>query len=161
MTIDALIRTPVHSLNSRLRTFPFSSRRLFLVGLSLGCVLGTLLPLAKQSLVASCQAQLGVGTTLNSLGGFALLDLVDTLLDVDDGQGGGEERDGLLDTDVLAVTSLGLTSLAGEDDEALLVGLEAGDVGGERLLADVLAAGVDGNTDSGSEQLGDTSGLVK
>jgi hypothetical protein len=161
--IDALIRTPVHSLNSRLRTFPFSSRRLFLVGLGLSLLPGALLPLALLSLVASLEAQLGVGTTLDRLGHVALLDLVHALADGNNGERGGQGGDdlGLADIDVLAVTTLGLASLAGEDDELLLVGLEAGDIGGQRLLAQVLAAGVDGNTDGGSVELGDTSSLLK
>lgn len=38
---------------------------------------------------------------------------------------------------------LRLGTLAGEDDQAGLVGLETGDIGGKGLFAQVLAAGVD------------------
>lgn len=65
---------------------------------------------------------------------------------------------GLLDLgDVgLGVTLLGGVRSAGKEDQALLVSLETGDVGGKGLLAEVLAAEVDGNADGGSESLGDT-----
>lgn len=53
-----------------------------------------------------------------------------------------------------------LGALAGEDDQALLVGLETGDVGGEGLLAEVLAAEIDGDTDGGGHETGD-AGLLQ
>jgi hypothetical protein len=113
------------------------------------------------SLVGSLEAELGVGATLDGLGDVGLADLVNALGDGGDGKSGGQGLDGVADIDVLAVTRLGLAVLAGEENKLLLVGLEAGDVGGQRLLAQVGAAEVDGNTDGGSELLGDTSGLVK
>lgn len=159
--IDALIRTPVHLLNSRLGTVPFLTRHLFLVGLSLSLLPSALLLLAEVPLLGSGVAQLAVGTTLDRAGLLAGLDLEDALGD-GGREGGGNGRDGLGVLDgVLAVTSLGLASLAGEDNETLLVGLEAGDVEGERLLAEVLAARVDGNTDGRSVKLGDTGSLSK
>lgn len=159
--IDALIRTPVHSLNSRFRTVSFSSNRLFLVGLGLSLLTETLLLLAEIPLLGSGITKLAVSTTLDRAGLLAGLDLVDTIND-----GGGESRCNGRDSlgvlnGVLAVTSLGLTALAGEDDEALLVGLEAGNVEGQGLLAEVLAASVDGNTDGGSVKLGDTGSLLQ
>lgn len=72
-------------------------------------------------------------------------------------QGGGDGGDLVELGDVgLGVTLLGGVGLAGEEDEALLVGLEAGDVGGKALLAQVLSAEVDRDTDGGSQRLGDT-----
>ena len=56
------------------------------------------------------------------------------------------------------VTLLGLAVAAGEEDEALPVFLEALDVGLEALLGEVLAAGVDRDTDGASELAGDTGG---
>lgn len=80
-----------------------------------------------------------------------------------DGEGSAEGRNGLdlAQVGVLAVTSLGLASLLGEDNQPFRVGLETGDVGGERLLAKVLAAVVDGDTDGGSIESGDTSSLPR
>ena len=57
------------------------------------------------------------------------------------------------------VLGLDLVGLAGEDDQASLVGLEALDIGGEALLGEVLATGIDGDTDGGSVKLGDTGSL--
>ena len=45
---------------------------------------------------------------------------------------------------------------AGEEDEALPVGLEAGDIGGEGFFREVGAAGVDGDTNGGGEGAGNT-----
>ncbi len=56
----------------------------------------------------------------------------------------------------LGVALLGSVALAGEQDQALLVGIEAGNVDGQRLLAQVLAAEINGNTDGGSLKTGDT-----
>lgn len=159
--IDALIRTPVHSLNSRVSEQSpfFSSRRLFLVGLSLGLLPSALLPLALLSLVGSLEAELGVGATLDGLGHVVLADLVDTLGGGLNGQSGGNGRDGVLDVGLLAVTRLGLATLAGEENELLLVGLEASDVEGKALLAQVGATVVDRDTDGRSKLLGDTGSL--
>ena len=64
--------------------------------------------------------------------------------------------------DVLSrgVALLGRLGLAGEEDELALVSLQALDVGLERLLGQVLAAGVDRDTDGGSELAGNASSLV-
>ena len=91
-------------------------------------------------------------------GDLVLLDLLEA--DVGGGNGDGSgQGSGLLDGgDVgLGVTLLGGVGSAGEEDEALLEGLEAGDVGGEGLLAEVLSSGVDGDADGGSEGTGNTS----
>ena len=90
-------------------------------------------------------------------GHVALLDLLDSNVGGGDGENRGDKR-GLLDLgDVgLGVTLLGGVGSAGEDDQSLLVSLEAGDVGGQGLLAEVLSAEIDGNADGGSESLGDT-----
>lgn len=68
---------------------------------------------------------------------------------------------GLGGVDLLSgrVELLELTALTGEKDQAGLVVLEAGDIGNERLLGVVVAAVVNGDTDSGSELLGD-AGLL-
>lgn len=93
-------------------------------------------------------------------GDVALADLLEG-----DVGGGNREDSGdggsLLDLgDVgLGVALLGGVGPAGEEDQSLLVGLEAGDVGGQGLLREVLSAGVDGDADGGSEGLGDTSFL--
>lgn len=60
----------------------------------------------------------------------------------------------------LGVTLLGGVRSAGKEDQALLVGLEAGNVGSKGLLAEVLSAEIDSDTDGGSESLGDT-GLLR
>lgn len=131
---------------------------LFLVRLGLGLVLLTLLPSALRALPGTDLAQLHVGATLNGGGHVTLLDLLDSLVGRLDGDGLGDERD-LLDVGGvgLGVTLLGGVGPAGEDDQALLVGLETSDVGGKGLLAQVLAARVDSDTDSGSELAGDAS----
>ena len=82
---------------------------------------------------------------------------------MDDGQGDARLGGDLLGGAVLlgAVAGLGLVALAGEDDQAGLVGLEALDVGGEGLLGQVLAAAIDGDTDGGGILTGNASSLVK
>lgn len=52
-----------------------------------------------------------------------------------------------------------LAEFAGEEDEAGLVGLEAVNIGLEGFDGEVLAAGVDGDADGGSELARDTSFL--
>jgi hypothetical protein len=153
---------PCKSFPSGLSRLPFrvSVGCLFLVGLGLGLVLGPLFPYTLESSVTSSLAEEVVGASLDGSGHVALLDLGDTLADGDDGQCGADAGYGLglAEVDILAVTSFGvLGALAGEDDQAFLVGLETGDVGGEGLLAEVLAAEIDGDTDSGSHKAGDTS----
>ena len=81
---------------------------------------------------------------------------------MDDGEGGGGVGDGAgdgLELVLGGVALLGLVALLGEQDQALLVGLEALDVGGQGLLGDVLATGVDGDTDGRGVLAGDASGL--
>jgi hypothetical protein len=52
-----------------------------------------------------------------------------------------------------------LARFAGEEDQAGLVGLEAGDVEGEGFFGGVAAARVDGDADCGGEVAGDASFL--
>lgn len=81
---------------------------------------------------------------------------------MDDGEGSGGVGDGVgdgLELVLGGVALLGLVALLGEQDQALLVGLEALDVGGQRLLGDVLATSIDGDTDGGGVLAGDASGL--
>lgn len=81
---------------------------------------------------------------------------------MDDGEGGGGVGDGAgdgLELVLGGVALLGLVALLGEEDQALLVGLEALDVCGQGLLGDVLAASIDGDTDGGGVLAGDASGL--
>ena len=83
-----------------------------------------------------------------------------------DWQAGGECGDGiLLGAGGLDLLDLGITlgllaGTAGEEDKAFPVLLKTLDVDLEGLLVEVLAAGVDGNTDGGSELAGDTSSLL-
>lgn len=58
------------------------------------------------------------------------------------------------------LTLLGGLEVAGEEDEALLVGLQALNVGIEGLLGKVLATGVDGDTDGARKLAGDV-GLLE
>jgi hypothetical protein len=58
-----------------------------------------------------------------------------------------------------AVEFLVLAGLAGEQNQAGLVGLEPGDVGGERFLRGVLAAIVDGDADGRGKLAGDAGFL--
>ena len=111
------------------------------------------------ALLGANLSELHVGTTLDLLGHVALLDLGNGSRVRNDRESGSGRSHNVLDVGLLGVTGLGLAGLAGEDNETLLVGLEAGDVGSEGLLAEVLATVIDGDTDSGSVQLGDTSGL--
>lgn len=119
-------------------------------------------------------AGLGAGVTETAVGGLltlgkgVALDLGDGSLEsgVDDGEGGVDLLDETLTSlgslDVLGggVELLELTALAGEEDQASLVVLQAGDVVDQRLLGVVGAAVVDGDADGASELLGDT-GLLK
>lgn len=113
----------------------------------------------------------GLGTlfteqTVCVLGGLVVLD--GTLLEGDgvlDGENllGGLDGVALLGgLDLLdgSVTLLGLAVAAGEENEALPVLLETLHVGLEALLGEVLAAGVDGDTDGASELAGDTGGYL-
>lgn len=132
---------------------------LLLLGSSL--LVGALLADTNKTGIGPRLAESTVSTTLDRLGEVALLDLAETggnsLLDAKSGTDGLGGLAGLL---VLGgVGSLDLVGLAGEDDQASLVGLEALDVGGEALLGEVLTAGIDGNTDGGGIELGNASSL--
>lgn len=112
--------------------------------------------------VAAGDTEGTVGTALNLGGDVALLDLLDGEVGRGNGEGGGEVGGAVDLGDVgLGVTLLGGVGLAGEQDQALLVSLEAGDVDGQGLLREVLAAGVDGDTDGRSLEAGDTSFLQR
>lgn len=108
-------------------------------------------------------AELSVSTTLNWGWGIALLDLGDGD-SVDDWKSlvGALDEVGLggLDIGSGGITLLGLASLAWEKDELGLVCLKTGNVQGERLSGEVLAAGIDGDTNGRSELLWDT-GLLQ
>jgi hypothetical protein len=115
-------------------------------------------------------AGLGAGVTetavssLLTLGEGVTADLGDGGLksSVDDGEGSadglGDTLTGLGGLDLLSgrVELLELTALAGEEDQASLVVLQAGDVVNQGLLGVVGAAVVNRDTDGGSELLGDT-----
>ena len=135
---------------------PFSNAAhvLLLSRLSLGLLLGPLLPDTAQSRVAPGLPQGGVGTTLDRGGKVALLNLGNGVGQRVDGEGGAEFGNG-------GAEILGLSALAGEDDQALLVGLKTGDIGGEGLLAEVLTAVVDGDTDGGGVETRDAGLLWK
>lgn len=80
---------------------------------------------------------------------------------VDLGDGlGGAVGDGL-DVGLGRIQLLVLTGLSGEEDEACLVGLQSGNVGGEGLLRVVRSSVVNRNTDGGSELSWDTSFLYQ
>lgn len=136
--------------------FPFCS--LFLSSLSLSRIPCALLTGTLVSGVASGDTEGSVGTSLERSGHLALLDLLDGDVGRSNGEDGGDGGS-LVDLGEigLGVTLLGGVGSAGEEDQALLVGLEAGDVGGQGLLGEVLSAGVDRNADGGSELAGNTS----
>ena len=101
-----------------------------------------------QPRLASCITQLPVRLLLaREVGNLALLDL--SL--VDDRVCLVNKLDVVLGAGLLSgldllgagVTLLGLLAVAGEEDDTALVCLQALDVGGKRLLGQVLAAGVD------------------
>ena len=134
-------------------------RRSSLVGL----VLRPLLTRTGVSLLAPRVSELSVGTTLNGSWDVALLDL-------GNGNGGSVGECGLGALGVLllgggdlllgGVSGLGLASLSWEKDEAGAVSLEALDVQGEGFDGEVLAAGVNGDTD-GACKLAWDGGLLK
>lgn len=123
-------------------------------------ILRPLLARTRVSGLAPRVPKLPVGTSLNGSGDLALLDL-------GDGNGVDDRERGLGALDVVGldgrdvggrgVTLLGLAGLSWEEDEAGAVGLETGDVQGEGLGGEVLAAGVDGDTDGWCELAWDTS----
>ena len=142
------------------------SSTLFLCGRSLLLLgLGTLLALAKVASVGTGIAKLAEGVLgLRVVGDLALLD-GDLVVD---GEGLVAELD-LAVVGVLADLACGLDllgwgiavlwrlDLAREEDETLLVGLQALDVGLEGLLGQVLAAWVDGDTDGWRKLAGNAS----
>lgn len=139
--------------------------RLFLGGSGLLLLgLRPLFALASQTGVAASDTELPDGSLLAwVVGNLALLDL-DFVAD-------GEEVVALDDLALVAalagllhllgrgLASLRRLGLAREEHQALLVLLQALDVGLERLLAQVLATRVDGDTDGRRQLAGDTSFL--
>ena len=139
--------------------------RLFLRSVSFILLsLGPLLPLANQACLAARITELPVRRLLaREVADLALLncDLV----------GDREVLLALLDLALVSallcrlhilgrsVTRLRRLDLAREEDETLLVLLQTCNVGLQRLLAQVLAAGVDGDTDGGRKLAGDTGFL--
>lgn len=141
-------------------------RHLFLlVVLFLLLGLGTLLALANKTSIGASVAE----HTVCVLGGWVVGDLA--LLDDDLvvdwecelGQldlaivGGLADLLGSLDLLLGSVAVLLRLELAWEENKTLLVLLQAGDVGGERLIGKVLAARVDGDTDGWRKLAWDTS----
>ena len=141
-------------------------RHLFLlVVLFLLLGLGTLLALANKTSVGASVAE----HTVCVLGGWVVGDLA--LLDdnlVVDWEcelglldlaivGGLADLLGSLDLLLGSVAVLLRLELAWEENKTLLVLLQAGDVGGERLIGKVLAARVDGDTDGWRKLAWDTS----
>lgn len=138
-------------------------------GLLISLGLGALLALTTVAGLGAGLAQAAVGTLL-TLGHGVALDLGDGVVKggVGDGEGGTDAggdtltlavgESSLDGVDLLGgrVKLLELTALAGEEDQAGLVVLEAGDVGNQGLLGVVGATVVDRDTDGGSELLGDT-----
>ena len=113
-----------------------------------------LLPLSPVSRLTSGISELSVGAALNRLGHVALADLLNSSVGVDNGQTLLEARDCLLGAGNLlfgSITLLGLSNLAGKEDEAGTVFLETGDVGGEGFGGEVLAAMVDRDTNRGGQ----------
>jgi hypothetical protein len=136
--------------------------RLFLLSISfLGLGLGTLLLGTGVTLLGALVTEQPVGVlgSLDAADGSLLKDgLVD---DGEDGAGGGDGALSLLGgLDVLSggVAALGLAVAAGEEDEFLPVLLETLDVGLEALLGEVLAAGVDRDTNGGCKLARNTGG---
>jgi len=134
-------------------------------------LVGLLIRLGLLALLADTdKASLGAGITehpVGVLGGLVVLDV--TLLErgnVGDGQDLAGGLDGVLallgGLDVLdgSVTALRLAVAAREEDELLPVLLETLHVGGEALLGQVLAAGVDRDTDGACELAGDTGSCL-
>lgn len=135
---------------------------LLLLGLLVGLGLGALLADTNKAGLGAGVAELAVGV----LGGRVLgdLGLGDNSLVVD-GEGRVGEENVVAVADGLDLLGAGLALLGGlgvarEEDEALLVGLQALNVGLEGLLGEVLATGVDGDTDGARKLAGDV-GLLQ
>jgi hypothetical protein len=139
-----------------------SASSLFLLGvglLSLG--LGTLLTDTDEAGLRAGVTELTVCVLLTLVvADGALLESDDVLDGQSSGCAGNDVLSSLGRLDVLSrgVTLLGLSVAAGEENEALPVLLEALDVGLEAFLGQVLAAGVDRDTDGAGELAGDTGG---
>ena len=145
-------------------TFTFFNKRLSRLFLSVGSLLslglGALLAGTGETGLAADVTELAVSVLLTGVVGELALDNLGLVLD-------GEGNVGLLDKVLLGsldlvgrgVTLLGGLAVAGEEDNAAAVGLQALDVGDKRLLGEVLAAGVDRDTDGGCKLAGDTSSL--
>jgi hypothetical protein len=135
---------------------------LLLLGLLVGLGLGALLADTDKAGLGASVAELAVGV----LGGGVLGDLLlgDNSLVVDGESGVGEENvvavADSLDLLGAGLALLGGLGVAGEEDKALLVGLQALNVGLEGLLGEVLATGVDGDTDGARKLAGDV-GLLQ
>jgi len=137
-----------------------SENPLFLGVLGLGLVPHALLPDTHQAGVRPRLPEGLVGTALDVLGQVALGDLAEAGGHGGHAEGGADVLCGLGRLLVLGgIGLLGLVGLAGENDEAGLVLLQALDVGGEALLREVLAAGIDRDTDGASIVLGDAGSL--
>lgn len=141
----------------------FSSHLFGLLSGSLSGGLGTLLTDTNKASVRASDTESAESVLGGGVGGDGALGEADVL---DDGEGSGNVLDVLAGLDGLDLLSGGVTllgrlgaSAAGEDNEALPVLLETLDVGLQRLLGEVLAAGVDRDTDGGRKLAGDTSGL--
>lgn len=134
---------------------------LFLLGSSLVLLSGgTLGAGTGVALLSALVAEEPVGILGRLIVGDGALFERNTVVDGQDAGGGRDDVLALLGgLDVLggSITALGLAIAAGEEDEALLVLLEALDVGLEALLGQVLAAGVNGDTDGDRELAGDAS----
>ena len=153
-------RTPGNFLS--VATDPLETH-LFLGLLLVGLVPRALLPGTLVTGVGPRLAELLVGAALDVLGQLALGNLAEAgsngLLDAERGADGLCGLGGLL---VLGgIGLLGLVGLAGENDEAGLVLLQALDVGSKGLLGEVVAAGIDGDTDGASVELGNAGGLFR
>lgn len=114
----------------------------------------------------------GASVAQGAVGILGALEVGDLALLDGDLVGDGEGQVGVLDLAVVWVLAdlaggiglvlggialLGVLGLAGEEDEALLVLLQALDVGLEGLLGQVLATRVDGNANGGRQLAWDAS----
>lgn len=140
------------------------SCHLFLGSSSLiSCILCSLLTLSGQSSLTSGIPQLSVCTSLNWFWHISLLDLWETTLNSGNWESVLNTAAGFLERWELlfgGITLLRLAEFAWEEDKAGTEGVETVDVGLEGLDWEVLAAGVNGDTDSRSELAGNSSLLT-
>jgi len=135
---------------------PNKTSCLFLVRFGLCLCLGSHLTTASKARVAPSDAQLTVCTVLNWRRHVALGNLSDS-----SGRGGNSKGGRqIVDGRNLLELRLSLLGLVGDDDEASKVGLQALNVTGKALLAEVLAATIDRDTDS-SGVLGSDAGSLE